>query len=432
MPSASGHAPGFHVINIGCKVNRVEADIISAACLAAGAGRSAESEADVVVVNTCTVTAEADAKTRKAVRGASRKCQGTVIVTGCAASMDPEGLASLGDNVVVLPAHIEAERLAVSILSGAPADSVSREGRQLIASTSPESVAIRAGDGFKTRMDIKIQDGCDNACTYCIVCKARGPARSLPLDEALGQIAQAADSGVREVILAGINVGSYDDGGARLPQLVQAALDETGIGRIRISSIEPPTVDRELVDVLARNPGRLCAHFHIPLQSGCDATLSAMGRTYSSSFFASRVEMIRSARPDAAISTDVIVGFPRESEGRFAESLEFCRRMRFSRMHVFRYSQRPGTPAAEMSGQVQPEVKAARSQAMIELARDMGSADMRSRLGTSELALMISDTVGVTESYHEVELASPGRVGELVEVRLAGISPDGRLLASLR
>lgn len=421
-----GTTPGFHVVNIGCKVNRVEADTIAAACLAAGADPVSQSDADVVIVNTCTVTSEADAKTRKAVRGASRRCRGTVIVTGCAASMDPDGLAALGDNVRVLPAHIEAERLAVSLLRTPDAPDAT-----LIRSTSPESVGIRAGEGFKTRMDIKIQDGCDNACTYCIVFKARGPARSIPSDDALSQIARAAEAGVGEVVLAGINVGSYDDGSMRLPQLVQAALDQTSIGRIRISSIEPPTVDEQLVEVLARNPRRLCAHFHVPLQSGCDATLSAMGRTYSTSFFASRVEMIRLARPDAAISTDVIVGFPNESDEQFAESLAFCRAMRFSRMHVFRYSRRPGTPAAEMDGQIDPETKAARSQAMIDLAREMASADIAGRVGSSELALMISPNVGVTESYHEVELEKPAASGELVGVHLVGVTDTGRFTGRL-
>ena len=490
-PAPKGTAR-FHVVNLGCKVNRAESDTIAASCLAAGFEEAPSELADVVIVNTCTVTAEADAKTRKAVRRAARASAGsggTVIVTGCAAALDAEALGALAGNVVVEPVHLEATKVALALLGeragrGGGAEAARGSAGAALESTSPVAVKLRAGDAFKTRMDIKIQDGCDNRCTYCIVYKARGPARSVPVGEVLAEVEAAARAGVNEIILTGINVGSYRDEGAAegaecngvsrfgsargvegagglrgveagcgvgperaaesaiepdgavlLPQLVErivACLEGLGSPcRVRLSSIEPQHVMQELVDVLAAHPGRVCAHFHIPLQSGCDRTLAAMGRLYDTRDFARRVEMIRAARPDAAITTDIIAGFPQESDEDFAESLEFCREMGFSRMHVFRYSRRPGTPAATMEGQVSAEVSSARAAELRALSDEMAAADRRSRVGRGERVLVIEPGRGMSESYHEVLLpVEAARTGELVAVRITGV--EGELLRAER
>ncbi len=415
--------PRFAVVNLGCKVNRVEADTIAAACMQCGAKRSKLSDADLVVINTCTVTAEADSKTRKAIRHARKNASCPIVVTGCAAAMDPVGLAGLAEGVEVIPSHVQAQARAISILS---------EGKQnpeLLSSVSADAVALRSTVEFKTRVDIKIQDGCDNECTYCIVCRARGKARSLDHQKALAQIEEAANSGVGEIILAGINVGCYNDGEMSLAKLVRTALETTDIGRIRLSSIEPQSVDTDLLELLQDHPARLCAHFHMPLQSGCDRTLRAMGRKCLTQDFAQRVAWLREIRPDVAISTDLIVGFPGETDEDFEETYAFCKAMRFSRMHVFRFSKRPGTPAADMPNQIDPKISAQRSAKMRDLAKSMEQADALSRLGTWEQVLMLSPHEGMSESYHEVWVEQELSTGKLISLQLSELLSNGRLLA---
>ncbi len=444
----------FCVINLGCKVNRVESDTIAASCMAAGAVASEAASSDVVVINTCTVTAEADAKTRKAVRKASREGNCPVIVTGCAAAIDPKALSQLGNNVVVEPIRFKAAEIAVRVLVGnedcggaagssiagdstadsanpitsdnqadfsATAPKVASTPKHAFEIASPEAIELRAGEGFKTRMDIKIQDGCPNSCTYCIVTRARGDATSVPLQTVVQEVAKAADAGVGEVILTGINLGCYNSDGLRLPGLIRTILNNTEIGRVRVSSIEPPHVDQNLVEVLEEFPGRFCAHLHIPLQSGCDKTLAAMGRLYDSEDFARRVQMIRDANPAASITTDLIVGFPQETDDDFEQSFEFCRQMAFSKIHVFRYSRRRSTPAASMPGQVDPHVMAERARRMRDLSAAMRLADMQKRVGTTENVLMMSDELGMSESYHDVDVTGIARKGELVQVLFTGV-----------
>lgn len=416
----------FCVVNLGCKVNRVESDTIAASLIAAGAERVSAERADVIVVNTCTVTAEADAKTRKAVRRACRDGNCPVIVTGCAAAIDPDGLSALDPGVTVEPVQRKAIDIALAILGSAgrvsaypeaasaqmPASAVPPaseagievDGFEQAAHAKASIVGIRAGEGFKTRMDIKIQDGCDNRCTYCIVNRARGKAVSVPAEEVVASVAEAARAGVNEVILTGINLGGYGSDGLRLPGLIDAILDETSIGRVRVSSIEPPHVDAALADALARNPGRLCAHFHVPLQSGCSRTLREMGRLYDADEFAERVGFLRAVRPDVAITTDVIAGFPGETDEDFEESRAFCRDQGFSRMHVFRYSRRPGTPAAERADQVPSDVASRRAALLRELADEMASTDLSRRAGTVERVFVMTASRGMTESYHEIPL----------------------------
>ncbi|MGI6216230.1 MAG: tRNA (N(6)-L-threonylcarbamoyladenosine(37)-C(2))-methylthiotransferase MtaB [Coriobacteriales bacterium] len=432
--------PRFHVVNLGCKVNRVESDTMAASCIAAGAEPCELDRADVVIVNTCTVTAEADAKTRKSIRHAAGLCRGPVIVTGCAAAIDPEQLQSLAPNVIVEPVQFKASKIAVDALKAVgsgiggmatgivtSADDPTPESLKI---ESPEAIRIRATDNFKTRMDIKIQDGCENACTYCIVHVARGEARSVPLRTVVDEVSVASESNVGEVVLTGINLGGYDDHGIRLPKLVSAILEETPIGRVRISSIEPQHVTSELLEVLSENPGRLCAHFHIPLQSGCDKTLAEMGRGYDSEAYLKMVHELRSVRPDVAISTDVIAGFPGETDEDFEQSYEFCRRVGFSRMHVFRYSRRPGTPAAERSDQVDSEVMSIRAQRLRSLSKEMQADDIRRRIGNVEQVLMMSSQKGMSESYHDVVSEKPLERGALLRMRLEGVDEEGRLLGA--
>lgn len=397
--------PTFHVVNLGCKVNRVESDDFAAALLAQGGRAVAQSDADLIVVNTCTVTGEAEKKTRKAVRGALRaNGHARVVVTGCAAAIDPAAFEAMDERVAVVP-------------KGSMAALLAPEG----AAFEPHGIApvLRVGEEFPTRVGIKVQDGCNNACTYCIVHVARGRAVSRPADEVVAEAARLAQAGVREIVLTGINLGSYDRDGLGLAGLLRRLLDATGDDvRFRISSVEPRDVRDDLIELMARSDGRVCRHLHLPLQSGSSKVLKEMARPYKAAYFEDLVERLYSAMPTLSLSTDVIVGFPGETEDDFQETLAMARRCRFSKMHIFRYSMREGTPAAHRSDQVDPATKAQRAARLEELARELREDDRNRRRGTVELALVETDGMATTESYHEVAAPAGARVGDLVEFAL--------------
>lgn len=342
--SDQAHAPRVAFVTLGCKVNQAESDTIAAALPDACVVRDA-AEADVVVVNTCTVTGEADHKARKAVRHALGLPNApTVIVTGCMAALDADGVAALGDRVIAEPDKGRVLERVVEIAGRADA------GR---------TDAARVGRRSRARVQLKVEDGCDAFCSYCIIPYARGVPRAVPLAQIVATAEELATEGVAEVVLAGINIGRYDHDGARLPEVIEAVA-ATGIPRVRISSIEPGDVDARFLEVAARTPA-FCRHLHIPLQSGSNAVLARMERPYDTGRFADTVAAARGALPGVAISTDVIVGFPGETDAEHHETLSFVERTGFSRLHVFRYSARAGTPAAAMGEQVPPQVRAARS-----------------------------------------------------------------------
>ncbi|MDO8915561.1 MAG: tRNA (N(6)-L-threonylcarbamoyladenosine(37)-C(2))-methylthiotransferase MtaB [Coriobacteriia bacterium] len=409
-------APGalrVAVRTLGCKVNRTESESLIEELLGAGAVLVEEADADFVVVNTCTVTAEADAKARKAVRHALRAPRGPiVIVTGCLAALDPAGLAALDSRVVV---DADKERLAQRVIArvlpgpgttlrsvkasaGDPSPLRGSPGLQNLASGGPETGHPRA---FRTRATVKVQDGCDHRCAYCIVPDARGAPRSVPASNVVDRVAALIAGGVREVVLTGVNIGRYTGGLARLVTQVAA----TGIERIRISSIEPIDLTPALLATLARTPA-VMPHLHVPLQSGCDTTLAAMGRGYDTAAFADSIARARDAMPGLALTTDIIVGFPGESAADFAESLAFVEACGFSRLHVFRYSPRPGTPAAAMSERPDPREVADRARRMRALGERLSSAHARARVGGRARVLVerVGDEVatGTTEDYLHV------------------------------
>ncbi len=397
----------FSLVNLGCKVNRVEADSIGADLLAAG-WESVARCADVAVVNTCTVTAEADRKTRKEVnRALERNPQATVFVIGCAAAIDPMAYEALSPRVrVVSKGRVVEECLACA--HGAP----------LPALTDAGSAVLRAGDSFPTRVGVKVQDGCDNACTYCIVHVARGPASSVPVAQVAEDVRALSSAGVREVVLTGIDLGAYNSDGTSLADLVMHLRTVSPETRLRISSIEPHTLDESLIDVLAEQDGMVCRHLHVPLQSGSSKVLREMARRYTAQEYVDMVHNLRAAVPGLSLSTDCIVGFPGETDDDFAETVEVARACGFSRMHLFRYSRREGTPAALREDQVEPEVKARRMGALSSVSAELRVKDACSRVGTSELVLVESDGRGMTESYYEVALPGNFRRGGLVELPL--------------
>lgn len=349
---------------LGCKVNRVESEEIASELLGMGVVVSDIDEADVVIVNTCTVTGEADAKARKAVRQALNSAGSPlVVVTGCLASLDAGALSALGDKVVV-----EAEKSAVATAVA------SRLG---IAPASRHEGPVpdaRRDDIFRTRVPVKIQDGCDAFCSYCIVPYARGVPRSVPLYSVVARVRGLVEAGVAEVVFTGINLGRYVDeaSGADLADLVRA-IGDTGIPRLRLSSIEPAHLTARLLDALACTSA-VCAHLHVPLQSGDDDVLRAMGRGYSVAEFEESIAAARAALPGLAVTTDVIVGFPGETDEQASRTVETIERIGFSKLHVFRYSERAGTPAASMPDSVPAAIRSARAAALRAVSERLESA----------------------------------------------------------
>ena len=341
----------IHVSSLGCKLNQSEMDSL-AAQLARGGHQivAAPGEADLCVFNTCAVTHVAAQKSRQALRRLHRENPGArLVVTGCYAELTPEELRDL-PGVELVAGNLAKDNLALLIGS----DTQNPESRIEI----PKS---------RTRAFVKIQDGCDNACAYCIIHVARGPQRSRPPEMVLAEVRAYVATGHKEVVLTGVHIGAYGRDGARdsgtdIWALVARILDETDVARLRLSSIEPWDLPESAL-ALWQNP-RLCRHLHLPLQSGCDATLARMNRRYTTAEFAALVATARAAIPDLAVTTDVIVGFPGETDAEFDASLAFVRELGFARVHVFPYSLRAGTPAARMPGQVPAPVKAERAKAM--------------------------------------------------------------------
>ncbi len=418
---------------LGCKVNRAESDAIAARLIGQGVTLTAEEEAAVVIVDTCTVTGEADRKARKAVRHALGLPHGpVVVVTGCLAAIDAGMLARLGQRVVV-EADKDAVPGRVAGLLGIDETREVREARE--PSTLAGAPALRAGDAFRTRVTVKIEDGCDAFCSYCIVPHARGLPRSVPLEAVVAEVGALVASGVAEVVLSGINLGRYADpaSGATLPDVVEAVA-ATGVARIRLSSIEPNDLTPRLLDALA-HAHAVCPHLHVPLQSGADTVLHAMGRPYTVAGYAKRIDAARAALPGLAVTTDVIAGFPGETGADAQETLDTVRALGFARLHVFRFSPRTGTPAARMPAHVDPSEIAARADRLRALDAELRERYARSRIGT--LAEMLVESVddpgvhggpaatGTTREYLRVCADGTGRAaGETGTLRLVAIEGD--------
>lgn len=381
-----------------------------------------ESEASAVVVNTCAVTGEAQTKARKAVRHAAFLPQlPLVVATGCVASLFSDDLSGIAPNVVVESdkgrvAHVVAEGL--------------RRGGD--GATGARPALVTPTPTGRTRPGVKIQDGCDNRCTYCIVWKARGPSRSVDPGVVVEEVRAAVAHGAHEVVLTGINLGGYCARAGmrelRLPDLLDHVLDATDVERLRLSSLEPPDVTADLLRVMVASDGRIAPFLHVCLQSGCDETLHRMGRVYRSDLYRRATDAAREALPEVALGTDLIVGFPGETDDEFARSYAFCEETGFARMHVFRYSRRPGTVAATAAGQVDPRVMATRSRELRELARRMRHAEAARLVGTEQLVVVQYPGRGVSGGLFDVLVDSCVPVDSLIRVHVSAVRDDGTLV----
>ena len=410
-------APVVSMVNLGCRVNRVELDRMAEQLEAAGFSLGPMDMADAVVVNTCAVTGEAEAKTRKAIRRAAQLAHRPLVVaTGCVANLFSDSLASLAPNVRIVTDKAAVAPFVIEALGGA-------SGRgEVQASSTPTPTG-------RTRPGVKVQDGCDLRCSYCIVWKARGRSTSVPARQVIAEVEAAIARGAHEVVLTGINLGCYSSEGMRLPDLLELLLEKTDAGRLRISSIEPQDVDERLVALMAASDGRIAPYLHMCLQSGSDAVLGRMGRVYTAQEFARRAELAYASVPNLAIETDLIVGFPGETDEEFSESLAFCERMGFSHIHTFRYSKRPGTRAAAMPGQVAPAVSAQRSNAVRMLGERLRMACAQKLVGSCDRVVTQEAGAGITGGLFACTLDQPLPPDCLVNVCITGVGEDATLKA---
>lgn len=378
-----------HLRMLGCRLNQSEIDSMARQFAAQGHEIVDDPAlADTVVVNTCAVTNEATRSSRKLIRELNRaNATADITVTGCYAQIAPDDIAVLPGVNTVIDNH--GKDTLVSQITGVTVEDFDHE---------PLSRDRSPGVLGRTRAFIKVQDGCDNACTFCITTVARGRGRSRPVGEVVDEINYLHSIGHQEAVLTGVHLGSYGhDSGNQdgLVHLIQAILADTDIPRLRLSSLEPWDISDGFFD-LWDNP-RLCRHLHLPLQSGCDATLHRMRRNTSQAEFRALIMTAREHIPGLSITTDVIVGFPGETDDEFAASEAFIREMEFAGMHIFRYSTREGTPAARMKGQVANRTKKARSARLHALAVECEQRFMAQFVGQS-LSVLWEHITGATEA----------------------------------
>ena len=433
----------FAIYTLGCKVNQYETQAMEQELLRRGHELTDfDSPADAYIVNTCTVTAVSDKKCRGVIRRTRKNAPDAVVaVCGCYAQTDPEAVSALGVDLVSGSAGRmefldQLERL------------LQIRGEQVVLVDKDKAAARRdlsrrdferlpaGGAAGRTRAMLKVEDGCVNFCAYCIIPYARGPVRSLPLSEATEQAARLAAGGYREVVLTGIEISSWGRDlktGEGLIDLIEAVCAAAPGLRVRLGSLEPRTVTEDFCRRVARLPN-LCPHFHLSLQSGCDATLARMNRKYDTARYYESVQLLREYFQNPGITTDLIAGFPGETEGEFGRTLEFLEQCAFSAMHVFPYSRRPGTPAASMPGQLTREEKEARVRRAIALAGEMEEKWLKSQVGDTLPVLFEEERDGLWQghapNYALVRARGENLHNRLVDVKITGAA-GGTLLGML-
>lgn len=423
--------PTVSFMTLGCKVNQFETETMEGLFLRAGYRTVPFGEAaDVCVVNTCSVTALGEKKSRQMIRRARRENENAIIaVTGCYAQLSPEEIAAL-DGVRLVVGTRDRARIVELVERAAREDGVVFDVGDVMAAKGFEDIPLY-GTPTRTRAFLKIQEGCENFCTFCIIPYARGPLRSRPLDSVRREAEKLVGAGFREIVLTGIHLGAYGRDLVEDVTLTDAAreiLSLGGLARLRLGSLESVELSDELFALLRDEP-RLAKHLHLPLQSGSDAILRAMNRHYDRAAFARLLENVRAAVPEVSITTDVIVGFPGETEALFGESLDFVSQMGFAKVHVFPYSRREGTPAARMAGQLPMAVKKERVRRMEETAEGRARAIRVKMIGRIEDVLFETETDGVadglTGGYMRVYTDAPVKLGEIAPMRLTRLYEDG-------
>ena len=413
---------GPEIVTFGCRLNTFESEVIRGHAEAAGLD-------DTVVVNTCAVTAEAERQARQAIRKARRERPGArIVVTGCAAQIDPEAFAAMPEVDRVLG---NAEKLEAKSWAGLgdtmPADRVAVGNIMEVRETAAHLV-----EGFaeRTRAFVQVQQGCDHRCTFCIIPYGRGPSRSLPVGAVVEQVRTLVAGGVAEVVLTGVDITDYGKdlpGRPSLGQLVRRLLKLVpALPRLRVSSVDPVEIDDALIQALAEEP-RLCPHLHLSLQAGDDLVLKRMKRRHLRADALALAERARAARPDVVFGADLIAGFPTESAAQFANTHALIEELGLTYLHVFPYSPRPGTPAAKMP-QVPSTTRKARAAALRAAGERQRERFLENRVGSIASVLVEKPGFGHSEHFAPVALPETLPVGAIVQARIAGVR-NGRLLA---
>jgi len=432
--------PRVAIKTLGCKLNQYESEQIREDFEALGfESVDFSDEAEVYVINSCTVTHRTDRDARRLSRQARRRSPGSmIIVTGCYAELQPEVLEDLGVVDLVAPNDRKGE------LARAAAEWLGQQGIACEQVDQPED-AHRLVRRFpeNTRAFVKVQTGCDANCAYCTIRHARGPSRSVPPEIAIEQAKMLAENGHPEIVLVGIHLGVYgndlEEPGLNLDELVRRMCAVDTIRRLRLSSIEPMEISDALIEMVAEGgralrpapdapcSGKLCRHLHIPMQSGCDATLQRMRRPYTSREYADLVRRIAAREGRICIGSDVLAGFPGETEEEFDETIALVESLPLAYLHAFTYSERPGTAAAEMAGQVDPEIRKQRTNALRALSRKKSECFAAAHFG-QELEVVVETRAdragwlnGIADNYLRVRLEGPESLcGELVAVQVIG------------
>ena len=449
----------FYIEQFGCRATQADAAAIERQLLDRGCTRGDRDSAEFVIVNTCTVTAAADAQARDAIHKIhARNPSARIIATGCYAQRAPEDLVALpGVSHVVGNSHKPEIAQLITNCSFVPVSSIESttpvwaglgytEPRSappllrlgtiltddIFAHSHFLSAPVLGGESGHTRPILKIQDGCDLRCSYCVIPFVRGRSRSMPPDEVIAEISKFSEAGFREIVLSGINLGTWGRDlslHAHFLELLRRILDATPVQRLRLSSIEPQDVTQDLIDLFA-STDRLADHFHMPLQSGCDKILAAMHRWYRTAHYARRVELIRERIPHAAVGADVIAGFPGESEVDHAETLAFIERLPFTYLHVFSYSARPGTKAADRTDHLPANVIKRRARELRALGESKAAAFRQSQLGRTLRVLTLrrdSDspanlTPALSSNYLRVQLYGAHSANAFQNVHVSRVS----------
>jgi len=415
----------FHVQNFGCRASQADGAAIEAALLAQGFSSAEASVSDLVVLNTCTVTAAADEDVRKAVHRAHRENpEARILVTGCYAQRAPEELALLPGVTWVVGNSHKIQISDIVAKTDAPYHGEIHVG-DIFAQHVFLSAPVEDAAGDRTRPNLKIQDGCNNRCSFCIIPFVRGRSRSAPFEQVVEQVRNLALR-YREVVLSGINLGRWgrEPGSSmRLPDLLRRLLAETSIQRLRLSSVEPMDFSDDLLQLMASSP-RIAKHVHAPLQSGSDSVLRRMHRKYRPRHYEDRILKARCWMADAAIGADVMVGFPGETDQEFEESRAFIERLPFTYLHVFTYSERPGTPAAESSQQVPMAVRKERNRVLRDLAAWKNLEFRRTMVGRTLSAVTLTEGA-LSDNFLKVELTSPRQANQLIDIRIGLLSANG-------
>ena len=414
------------IYTLGCKVNQYETQAMEQELLRRGhALTDFDGPADAYIVNTCTVTAVSDKKCRNIIRRARKNAPDAVVaVCGCYAQTDPESVGALGVDLVSGSAGRMAFLNRLEELLEQRSAQVVMVDRALARRDFERLPA--GGAAGRTRAMLKVEDGCVNFCAYCIIPYARGPVRSLPLSEAAEQAARLAAEGYKEVVLTGIEISSWGQdlkNGETLIDLIEAVCAAAPGLRVRLGSLEPRTITRDFCRRCAALPS-LCPHFHLSLQSGCDATLKRMNRKYDTARYDESVRLLREYFPDPGITTDLITGFPGETEEEFGQTLAFVERCAFTAMHVFPYSRRPGTPADAMPDQVPKGEKEERARRAIALAGELERRWLEGQTGRTVPVLFEEEKDGWWQG-HTPDYALVRVKGEALHNRLEAVTITG-------